>query len=252
MPPKLKFEFVRDFINKEEKLVSTTYANNKELLTIVCKQCGCNYFQIFLRWKNGHRHQGCTNVKPRIVGRKKVTLKMIECGFCHEEFQSKRSSAKYCSSECSQENQKTEEYKAAHLESARRGGIQSAFIQQRRSKNEILMAELCQKEFGADQALNNRIMFGGWDCDIIIPSKKIAILWNGIWHHKEMSEVQSLLKVQTRDEIRIEEIIKCGYVPYIIKDLGSHDVEFVEKQFKLFMERLPTIDVVSPKIIYSE
>lgn len=34
-----------------------------------------------------------------------------------------------------------------------------------------------------------------------------------------------------RDKIKINEIIKCGYKPYIIKDLGKYNRVFVEEEF---------------------
>lgn len=36
MPLKLNYEYVKDFINKENNLISTEYITNKELLDIKC------------------------------------------------------------------------------------------------------------------------------------------------------------------------------------------------------------------------
>lgn len=66
-------------------------------------------------------------------------------------------------------------------------------------------------------------------------SEKIAILWNGIWHYKQISKSQSLLQVQTRDKIKIDIIEKAGYIPYIIKDMGKYNKNFVEQEFEIFM-----------------
>ena len=38
------------------------------------------------------------------------------------------------------------------------------------------------------------------------------------WHYKQISKTQSLLQVQTRDNIKIKIIEKFGYTPYTIKD----------------------------------
>lgn len=35
--------------------------------------------------------------------------------------------------------------------------------------------------------------------------------------------------------IKIAEIEKCGYKPYIIKDLGSFDIDKVNKEFEKFL-----------------
>ena len=45
--------------------------------------------------------------------------------------------------------------------------------------------------------------------------------------------------MQNRDKIKIKEIEKHGYVPYVIKDMGKHNKEFVEKQFNQFILSLP-------------
>ena len=39
MPKKLTYEFVKKFINQENKLISTDYINNKDLLSIKCHIC---------------------------------------------------------------------------------------------------------------------------------------------------------------------------------------------------------------------
>ena len=61
-------------------------------------------------------------------------------------------------------------------------------------------------------------MFNGWDADIIIPALKLAILWNGIWHYAKVKRNHSILQVQTRDKIKLNEIIKCGYNFIVVKD----------------------------------
>ena len=47
-----------------------------------------------------------------------------------------------------------------------------------------------------------------WDADIIIHDYKIAILWNGAWHYKQISKNSSLIQIQNRDVIKINEIKK--------------------------------------------
>jgi hypothetical protein len=41
-------------------------------------------------------------------------------------------------------------------------------------------------------------------------------------------------KTQARDKIKLNEIVKFGYTPYIIKDMGHEDKEFVESEFNKF------------------
>lgn len=103
----------------------------------------------------------------------------------------------------------------------------------RRSKNEIHFANLCKQEFSNVET--NVPLFNGWDADVIIHDKKIAVLWNGVWHHKKVKSNHSVCQVQNRDKIKMNEIVKFGYVPYVIKDGGRQNYDFVESEFKKFL-----------------
>lgn len=125
-----------------------------------------------------------------------------------------------------------------YRESLSRAGKKSAEIQssKRRSKNEIAFYNLCKYKF--DLVQNNLPIFNGWDADIILPNLKIAILWNGKWHYEKITKKHSVKQVQNRDEIKMEEIIKFGYTPYIIKDMGKFNLAFVQKEFEKFLRFL--------------
>jgi hypothetical protein len=111
-------------------------------------------------------------------------------------------------------------------------GRNSASVQSetRRSKNEKMFADLCTEYFRNVQC--NKKMFNGWDADIVLDDVKIAILWNGKWHYEKITAKHSVEQVQNRDRIKMQEIEKAGYVPYVIKDMGSYDAAFVENQFR--------------------
>lgn len=118
------------------------------------------------------------------------------------------------------------------LSDAGKGGS-SILSKKRRSRNEIYFSELLQKEF---DVLCNERMFNGWDADIIIPSLKVAILWNGKWHYEDI--FGNLKQIQNRDRIKYNEIVKLGYMPYIITDLGKFSTskcEFEVERFKAFL-----------------
>ena len=100
-----------------------------------------------------------------------------------------------------------------------------------RSKNEIYFANLCAEHY---LTLTNIKMFEGWDSDVILPEHKIAVMWNGIFHYKKIARSHNLEAVQRRDKLKIEAIIRCGYSPYVIIDMGSYRPSFVEEQFYLF------------------
>lgn len=96
-------------------------------------------------------------------------------------------------------------------------GKRSATSQKRRSKDEIKLYELCNSYFSHVE--NNVSIFNGWDADIIIHDIKLAILWNGPWHYKEMKGFKhSLKQVQNRDRIKIKEIKKLGWSAIIFED----------------------------------
>ena len=142
-----------------------------------------------------------------------------------------------CSKECSEiiKKHRKEFLPQETIEKLRNAGRNSAKSQanKRRSKNEKYFCELCEKHF--KNVKHNVPMFNGWDADVIIEDIKTAILWNGKWHYKKITEKHSIEQVQNRDSIKIEEIIKMGYKPYIIKDMGKYNPLFVEEEFKKFI-----------------
>lgn len=98
----------------------------------------------------------------------------------------------------------------------------------------MYFAELCEKHFKNIDC--NKQIFNGWDADVIIHDIKYAVLWNGVWHYKKITKKHSVKQVQNRDKIKEKEIRIYGYTPYIIKDMGKHNKEFVEKEFKKFLK----------------
>ena len=117
-------------------------------------------------------------------------------------------------------------------------GKHSAEIQSkiRRSKNEIYFFELCKKRF--NDVKHNEAKFNGWDADVIIEDVKYAVLWNGRWHYEKLKDKHSVEQVQNRDKIKIQEIKNCGYVPYVIKDMGKFNQKFVEEEFEKFINNI--------------
>jgi len=133
---------------------------------------------------------------------------------------------KFCNRHCANS------YSNKHSGSARKAGLASAKVRVKRSANEKYFAELCSEQFNV---LTNESIFNGWDADIILEDHKIAVLWNGKWHYEKITKNHSVKQVQNRDRIKIREIKKAGYIPYIIKDMGGFNKEFVEGKFEKFM-----------------
>lgn len=96
-----------------------------------------------------------------------------------------------------------------------RAGQAAARKINKRSKLEIELADLCAKHFNI---LTNEPIANGWDADILLTDYKIAILWNGPWHYKEMFGNHSLAQVVNRDIIKIIEFEKIGWQVLIYQD----------------------------------
>lgn len=235
MPPKLDFKRVKEFIESEGcELLSVDYRTNKQLLDVKCGGCGETYQQTFDRFKRGFRHRVCRDKseKNREITLSKKTPKT--CPFCKNDFVAKRSKQEFCDKKCHNKHQRllfaTD---PVHRERSRKGGLASAAVSIKRSKNEILFAESCAKHFNI---LTNVCMFDGWDADVIIPSLKIAVHWDGIWHHRKVREGQNLSQIQNRDRIKRKRIAAHGYVSYTIKDMGGYKPSFVQEQVQKFLD----------------
>jgi len=239
MPKKLSYEYVAEYIkNKGDELISKEYINASKLLDIRCSKCNLMYKQTYGRISRGFLHAYCGSGLPFGGYKTPVRLKPIFCKICQKEFQPRTSKIKLCSSVCQRLLEKTDNYKLGAIKNGEKGGKVSATRQSRRSKNEIYFSEVCSKDF---TITTNEPFFDGWDADVIIHSEKVAIMWNGQWHYKQISKTQSLKQVEARDKVKTAIIQKYGYTPYVIKDMGKYNTKFVEQEFEIF--RLMRIDI---------
>lgn len=235
MVRKLTLEEVKSYISENgDTLMSNTYINNKIKLKIKCSDCNQIYSLSFDRYKRGSRHASCIYKKrtPSIrISKIKIPKKCIVCGLT---FIKQKKDQFICSRKCSKKHMFTVKNRPDQIAACRRGGKLSAANQAIRSKNEIYFAELCEKQF--KNVLTNEQMFDGWDADVIIPSLKMTVHWNGIWHYKQIKTNHNLENTQHRDRIKLKVIKKHGYHSYTIKDMGKADKKFVEKEFEKFMD----------------
>ena len=111
-------------------------------------------------------------------------------------------------------------------------------------QTKILIVEWLKKFFNIENVFHNKPIFNGWDADIILPKIKYAILWNGKWHYEQIKKQHSVEQVQNRDNIKINEIKKCGWVPYVIKDMGKYNKAFVNEQFNIFINYLKNNNII--------
>lgn len=222
----------------------------------ICEKCG-NEYEIKTteyKYNNGkykkHCSRSCANARIHSTETKEKISKSIRnvnslrcpkrkkciCKVCNSEYfyEKGKNTATVCSQNCRQYylSHRNEFLSKESLEKISMGGRKSAQKQgeRRRSKNEISFYNLCKDYFNI--VLHNEPMFNGWDADIIIEDYKLAILWNGAWHYKEISKKNTLKSIQNRDKIKIKEIEKCGYIPYVIKDMGKYSLNIVKEEFE--------------------
>jgi hypothetical protein len=240
MPKKLTYEYVAEYIkNKGDELISNEYVNNRVLLDIKCGKCNSIYQNTYGRITMGFLHAYCSTGLPFGGYKTPIRLKPVICESCKIQFQPKRGHQKLCSILCQRKYEQTDVYRKNGIKNGEKGGKISATRQSRRSKNEVYFSELCASRF---EITTNEPFFDGWDADVIIHSEKVAILWNGQWHYKQISKTQSLNQVQARDKVKTAIIEKYGYVPYVIKDMGKYNKKFVEQEFETF--QLMRIEIV--------
>lgn len=135
------------------------------------------------------------------------TLIIFEpCMICNKEFYSRKDKKRRftCSSLCLSKSKVL-------------AGQKSASIQIKRSKQEIELYDLIKSSILNIQ--HNQVITEGWDADIILPNQKIAILWNGPWHYREMLGLEhSLKQVHNRDVIKRKVLRNLGWRVLIFED----------------------------------
>jgi len=173
----------------------------------------------------------CSSICTLIRHNKNRKLAKKECNKCEKLYQPVKSKQKFCSVNCVSENRIGND---VYREYCRKGGQKGASISNNRSKNEIYFYELCNEKY-INVESNPRI-FDGFDADVVLMDEQIAVEWNGKWHYETIIKGRSLLQIQTKDKIKNKIIIRKGFIPYTIKDMGKHNKKFVEMQFKTFNE----------------
>lgn len=208
----------------------------KHLKTFICKNCSFSFIptshskNLFCSrscsaiFNNKHRSkihiekQRNSLLKTNLL--KKFNYPTINCSICDVCFCPLKKKMRVCSSECkkiSKQRTAGNISKEKRIEMSRKGGKISASKFKKRSKDEIRLYDLCKNHFKSVE--NNKVLIDGWDADIILENEKIAILWNGPWHYRQMEHKNhSLEQVQTRDKIKINLFRKIGWNVLIFED----------------------------------
>ena len=93
-----------------------------------------------------------------------------------------------------------------------------------RSKAEVYLENKLKEEFPElVMNFNDRKLLNGMELDVYIPSLKLAIEWNGIYHYKNIRDDGFFEKVKNKDFMKMTECKKMNIHLYIIKDLTSQN-----------------------------
>lgn len=166
-------------------------------------------------------------------GKDRIASVKNQCIICSKEFFYYREK-KICSKECKH---------IFSIELGKKAGRISAAVprnKKNRSYNEKLFFSKL-KEFYPEAQHTQRI-FDGWDADIVIPSLKLAIHWNGPWHYKPILGQELLDKVVWKDKMRYSAVVNAGYHNYIIKDSGKKSDKKVDEELVIFLEKFKQND----------
>lgn len=210
---------------------SAKFINKKRSLSPKDKEINCKHCDAILIIVTGSAKKvcdACYKQRNKLYPVTVKTPKTSKCITCGIDLQYVNWKKKYCDP-------------CRHIfyeNLGKRIGKLSAAKQVRRSKNEVMFAELCKQNFNdvkTNEALFKDTNGNFWDADIILPEQKIAVLWNGIWHYQKVRDKHSVAQVQSRDKIKMSIIKDNGYIFYVIKDMGKYDPEFVNSEFEKFL-----------------
>jgi len=187
------------------KFCSRACANSRkqtnETKEAICQSCG---IIVNIKKRASSKNYICNDCK----------LNNLQCKYCGKDFKSLNKEQQFCSRNC----QSLNNINNTNMSSI--GGIKSAGLKCLRSKDEVKLFDLCNNYFNEEVTHNEEVIENKhWDADIIIRDLKIAILWNGPWHYREMNfGTHSLKQVQNRDRIKIKLFKENGWTVYIFED----------------------------------
>lgn len=229
--------------------------SKKQIYKIICQKCGKEFeLELTISQYNNKKYKkycsrSCANSRIFSIEAKNKKSNLLYkhrvCNVCGKTYTLNKSlfpeSTKFvCCKKCYKYylTHKKDFLSESTIDKLHKSGLKSTYVQKenRRSKNEKYFCNLCENYF--TKVLHNVPIFNGWDADVIIEDIKFAVLWNGKWHYEKICKPHSVNQVQNRDKFKIDNIKKCNYIPYIIKDMGKYNKTFVEKQFDIFIDYL--------------
>ena len=184
--------------NNKNRLKSDNFYEKGLTKEVNCSICSIK----FTIGKNGSsKNSKCKDCK--VIRKSKIKI----CIICNKSFET-NTKKNCCSNLC---------FSISRNRAGSIGGRASAAKIIKRSKDEIALYNLCKDYFISVR--HNEIIKDGWDADIIIDDYKLAILWNGPWHYKQLTfKNHSLKQVQIRDKIKTDILKSNGWTVVSFRD----------------------------------
>jgi hypothetical protein len=225
--------------------------NGKELLDIVCENCG----QIFAKPKSFVRRclklqtsgtkweknagkfcsRKCAN---NFLGKSKVKCSCDGCGTLFDSYRYRQRlySRIYCSNECKLKSCQCE---AGSLLTKRPQHLSH------RSKLEIWIEKELSNFFPSLDILFGNTSLIGSELDIAIPSLDLAFELNGIFHYAAIFGELKLSKIQANDAKKINACLDKNIELYVLDT--SKQTNFSEKSSKEFLDYI--VELINAKIL---
>lgn len=193
----------------------TEYNHSNTTIKINCSECKK---EKIIYKRELRKHNFCSSSCSAIYynrPRQKIKIKKIKthsaivkinCKYCNQETTNK----KYCNGSCRNKDQN--KYK---------NGSKSYAEKILASKLKLNFPEWIIHE-------NDRKTLNGLELDIYIPSIKLAIEWNGIYHIEPIKGEETLQKIIKKDNTKIEMCKNLGINLIVVSDRTSHK-KFIEE-----------------------
>lgn len=173
---RLTLDFVRSVFEKENyKLFSQTYVNNAQLLDFECPK-GHIYKMSYADWSMGKRCGICAN-------NKQYSIENLRCIIATEGYKllsdTYTNNKGYLQIECPHNHTYNVKWNVWQT------GHRCPYCFKRQSNEELEVGEYLRQVFGEGFNTNNKKIIYPYELDLVIPSKKIAVEYCGVYWHSE-------------------------------------------------------------------